>query len=67
MRRYGDVVTVICDAKYGMPYIKTQNIWIYQTILKTVVHLSNYDNFVSGIICCVCLYTHKSQLIVMDN
>ena len=26
MRRYGDVVTVICDAKYGMPSIKTQTI-----------------------------------------
>ena len=37
-------------------------IHVYTKISNTVVHLSIYDIFVSGILCCVCLYTHKSRL-----
>ena len=38
-----------------------------QKISNTVLHLSIYDIFVSGNLCCVCLYAHKSWLILMDN
>ena len=67
MRRYGDVVTVICDAKYGMPSIKTQTIKIYTKISNTVVRLSIYDIFVSGILWSVYLYANKYRLTLMDN
>ena len=67
MRRYGDVVTVICDAKQRMSSIKTQTIWICTKISNTFVHLSIYDIFMPGILCCVCLYAHKSRLILLDN
>ena len=36
-------------------------------ISNIVVHLSIYDIFVSGIVWCVCLYAHKSQLTLIDN
>ena len=39
----------------------------YTKISNTVVHLSIYDIFVSGILCCVYLYAHKPRLTLMDN
>ena len=33
----------------------------------TFVHLLIFDILVSGILCCVCLYAHKSWLNLMDN
>ena len=38
-----------------------------QKISNRVVYLSIYDIFVSGILCCVCLYAHKSRLVLLDN
>ena len=48
-----------------MSSIKTQTIWICTKISNTVVHLPIYDIFVSGILCCVCLYAQKSRLTLM--
>ena len=66
MCRYGDAVTVICDAMLRMSSIKTNRMDMYK-ISNTVVHLSIYDIFVSGILRRVCLYAHKSQLTLMDD
>ena len=41
----------------------TQTTWVYTKISNTVVHLLINDIFVSGILCCVCLYAHKYRLI----
>ena len=40
---------------------------MHSKISNTVVHLSIYNIFVSGILYCVFLYAHISRLTVMDN
>ena len=41
--------------------------YIYTKISHIVVHLSIYDIFERGILCCVCIDAHKSRLALMDN
>ena len=59
MRYYGDVVTVICDAKFGMLSIKTQT-YRYIQKYQTQLYICRSTTFMYQVFVVVCADMHMN-------